>query len=93
MSADLPPFDPASPKPNSTINPPERVAMTPSWDVDAEAQKKDVAAAAIDSPNVNGEYGTLDGSRPATLERLQGGAFLDTDALLGAGGEKRRYPY
>jgi len=93
MPADLPPFDPASPRPNSTINPPERVAMTPTWDVAAEGQKKDVAAAAIAPPNVNGEYGALDGSNPSTLEQLQGGAFLDSDALLGAGGEKRRYPY
>ena len=61
----MPPFDSKSPAPASTILPPERVPMVPTWD--PAAPSKDADAAVIAPAETNGEYGTLDGSSPAAL--------------------------
>ena len=81
MPADLPPFDPVTTKPNSTINEPERSPMLPTWDPDAPSKDADLVR--ITAANPNGEYGVLDGSNPAQLEDHAPGAFLDSDALQG----------
>ena len=94
LSQPLPPFDPATPKPNSTINPPDRVAMTPTWD--PSAPSKDAALTRIASAEVNGEFSAHpDGSNPSCLEAVAGGGHLDSDHLDSGGqvGERRRYPY
>jgi hypothetical protein len=79
----MPPFNQNSPKPNATIEVPERSPMLPSWSPEAEFQKRDVTQARIAPAETSGEFTyVVDGSNPGQLERCQGGAFLDSDFLI-----------
>ncbi len=77
----MPPFDAKSPKPNSTILPPERSPMLPTWDPDAPS--KDAQLAVIAAAVVNGEDATAYDCAPVTLEKIAPGAFLSSDELQG----------
>ena len=86
MPTDLPPFDPATTKPNSTINPPERSPMVPTWDPTAD--NKDAALVRIDAANLpGGEYSSdgADDSNPVKLEAMAAPAFWPSDKLDGGG--------
>jgi len=89
MPADLPPFDPKTSKPNSTILPPERVPVPArkTWAPDGTEQGRGPRADRRPLNTTGAPDGTLyssglDGSNPATMEKLAGGAFLSSDKLL-----------
>jgi hypothetical protein len=90
----MPTFDANSPKPNATINTPQRSPMLPTWLPDAG--HRDAALAVSHPAETDGEYTQIgqDGSRPHLLENQAPAAHAESDSLHStARPAPRRHPY
>jgi hypothetical protein len=94
LGSPLPPYDPSTTKPNSTINTYDAIhapPMLPTWDPTAEEQKADVKLAVV-HPAERGCapdgtcFGSQDGAHPRHTDAT--GAALTSDALHLGTGEK-----
>jgi len=95
-------FDPTETRPNSNVGPIQDrdIKVLPVWKPDAP--NKDAQLARIDSANLDGQYGSLDGNHPKhdertsgtlTSEQLHTGQGEDAsgpDAFARSGGSKPR---
>ena len=104
LSGQLPPFNPAEPKPNSTLGPiaDQNIKALPTWLPDAP--NKDAALAKIADANTDGTYGVLNGSHPDMDDKRtaaawpsdklhqggEGDGAVGPDGFARSGGTRRR---